>query len=332
MQTVQPQLIFGKKVLLRLDIDVPIEEGKVAEDFRLKAGLPTLKLCLEHAHYVVILGHLGRPEGTVMKSLSVEPIYNWLVEQGFASSLENGKLKILENLRFEEGEEKADLEYAKQLAGFGDFFVNEAFASYHPAASTTVLPTLLPHAAGLRFAQEVEKLTEVLHHPQRPMIAIIGGAKVEDKLPVIKKMSQLADIVLIGGKLAGELKDNHHLIGEHGHKVAVAQLNEEGTDITPATVQAWTSMVAHTRMIIWNGPVGKIENQGQENLGSARGTYELAQVLSNSEAEVIIGGGDTVAALDNWDMLDKFSFVSTGGGAMLKFFIDGTLPTIDALK
>ncbi|MCL5783953.1 MAG: phosphoglycerate kinase [Patescibacteria group bacterium] len=352
MQVITPRLIQDKKVLLRMDIDVPLGNSKfkiqnskvVLEDFRLKAGLPTLNLCLEHARSVVIMGHLGRPEGQFVADLSVEPIYDWLFDHGFGSYLKSGKLKILENLRFEKGEEEVSLEYAKELAQFAGgpacrpagFFINEAFASYHPAASTTVLPTLLPHAAGLCFAQEIDQLTTVLHNPKRPLVVILGGAKIEDKLPVIQMMSKLADIVLVGGKLALELKEKPEIAGEFGHKVAVGELNSEGLDMTPQTIQVWDSIIAHARMVVWNGPVGKMENsklEGQE-MGSSRGTYELARVILQSQAEVIVGGGDTVGFLGQVGLLEDFEskgFVSTGGGAMLKFLTDETLPTITAL-
>src|SRR3989344_891339 len=202
MEVVSAYLVKGKKVLLRLDIDVPIEDGKITDDFRLKAGLPTLRLCLENAEEVIVMGHIGRPEGREVAGLSIAPIYQWFKQNGFSNQLESGRLKLLENLRFEPGEEACDINYAKDLASLGNFFVNEAFASYHPAASTTILPTLLPHAAGLRFVAEVAKLTEIRNNPKVPFIGIIGGAKIEDKLPVINALAEKATAVLVGGKLA----------------------------------------------------------------------------------------------------------------------------------
>lgn len=297
-------------------MDVPLENNFVKEDFRLKAGLPTLKMCLEHASEVIIMGHIGRPQGQEVPELSVEPIYEWLAEHGFKDALESGKLRLLENLRFEDGEDRADLEYAKELATLGEIFINEAFAAHHPAASTTVLPTLLPHAAGLNFAREVAILTRIRENPRRPLVVIIGGVKVEDKLPAVEKMAKIADYVLVGGKIAGEPSAN----------IIVADLNDEGTDVTRETIERWQEIIKEARMVVWNGPLGKVEDMGGE-----RGTYELAHILANCEAEVIIGGGDTVGFLGGLGMLDKFSFISTGGGAMLKFLEKGTLPTIEAL-
>ena len=156
--------VDGKRVLIRYDIDVPIKDGKVMDDFRLKAGLTTVRFCLQFATEVVLTGHIGRPKlddngapsDEDVLNLSVSPVYDWFYQNGFEKDLDSKKLKILENLRFEKGEDEASLDYAKELASLGDFYINEAFASYHPAASTTVLPTLLPHAAGLNFAKEVE--------------------------------------------------------------------------------------------------------------------------------------------------------------------------------
>lgn len=356
MVVVTPQLVQDKNVLLRLDIDVPLRlaslaqgfslrlqpNGKpslqnkweVVDDFRLKAGLPTLRLCLEHAKEVVIMGHIGRPDSAKASSgkpneffdqaLSVAPIYEWLEEQGFSDELGSGKLKLLENLRFEKGEEGCDLEYARELPAFGDFFVNEAFAAHHPAASTTILPTLLPHAAGLRFAQEVGVLTKVREASRRPLVVIIGGVKLEDKLPAVLSMAKIADYVLVGGKIAAELSTRGSA------NILVAELNKEGTDVTEETISSWKEIINGAKIIVWNGPIGKVQNL--EEMGSERGTYELAKIISDSDAETVVGGGDTVGFLDNSGLLDKFSFVSTGGGAMLEFLTYGTMPTIEVLK
>ncbi len=331
MNVVSAQFVKDKKVLLRLDLDVSIEDGKVTEDFRLKAALSNLNLCLQNAPEVIIMGHIGRPtfaEATVGKP-SVAPIWDWLVEQGYGAVLKSGKLKLLENLRFEPGEDSRDLDYAKELASYGEFYVNEAFAAYHPSASTTILPTLLPHAAGLHFAKEVEKLTKVHANPKRPLVVIIGGVKAEDKLPAISAMAKIADTVLVGGKIISET----HLIGQISPNILVGKLNVGGDDISVETISLWKSVIKSAGMVVWNGPLGKIDN-GQltmDTLGSAKGTSEIARAVIESGAESIVGGGDTISLLDQLDLLDKFDFVSVGGGAMLKFLAEGTLPTIEAL-
>lgn len=311
-----------------MDMDVLIKDGRVVETFRLEAGFPTLELCLEHADKVVVMGHVGRPGGQEVKALSVAPVHSWLEDKFGPDFLEGGKLCLLENLRFETGEDTANLDFAKKLAAYGNFFVNEAFAAHHRAASTTVLPTLLPHAAGLRFFKEVEVLNRVRQNPEHPFIMIIGGIKLEDKLPAVEAMLPVADAVLVGGKIAAELKRQPRNLGT---KVLVAKLNEDETDVAPETIWSWERMIATARTIIWNGPVGKTQNLKKEELGSNWGTYQVAQLIIQSKAESIIGGGDTVGFLGESGLLEKFGFVSTGGGAMLKFLSEGTLPTIEAL-
>ena len=322
MQIVNAQIISGKKVILRLDIDVPLRlrSGsstffEVAEDFRLKAGIPTLNLCLQNALSVTVIGHIGRPEGKEVAELKVEPVRQWLIES-FDSAQDH---------------ERA-IEFAKELADKGDIFINEAFASYHQAASTTVLPTLLPHAAGLRFAEEVRVLSEVRNDPKKPFVAIMGGAKVADKLPVIEVLAQKADAVLIGGKLVEEISNIKYQISN----IMLGDLNKQGTDITVETVELWKEVIEKAALIVWNGPLGKISNIKYQisNMGSEKGTFEIARMILESKAELVIGGGDTVSFLGKVGLLNEFiqkGFVSVGGGAMLKFLAEGTLPTIEAL-
>lgn len=335
MQVITSEFVKNKKVVLRLDIDVPVEkesnESKVVitEDFRLKAGLPTLKLCLEYASEVVVMGHIGRPEGKVVEGLKIAPIVEWFKNQGYAGDLGSGKLKILENLRFDPREEACDPAYAKELAAMGDIYVNEAFGSYHQAVSTTILPSLLPHACGLRFVREVEVLGEVKDNPKKPFVVIMGGAKVKDKLPVMEVLARSADAVLVGGKLVQEIREQDLKLSKN---VMVGMLTEDGFDIAPATISAWSNLISKAAQIIWNGPVGRIEDP---NLGSAKGTYEIAKMILESKAESIVGGGDTVGFLGQVGLLKEFEekgFVSVGGGAMLKFLTDGTLPTIEVLR
>lgn len=326
MQITTPQIISGKRVLLRYDIDVVLREGQVAEDYKLKAGISTLNLCLQNASQVTLIGHLGRPDGKVVPELSVEPIRIWFRNNGYRKDLETGKLKILENLRFDLREDTGDLEFAKQLVSKGDIYINEAFSAHHPAVSTTILPRLLPHAAGLHFAQEVQKLTEIRENPKRPFIVIMGGVKVEDKLPAIKVLSQIADAILVGGKLVAEIHEQRLQLSSN---VMVGKLNKEGTDIAEETTQSWRKVIMGAKMIVWNGPLGKFEDHKNDQ------TSKVAQIVAESEAESIVGGGDTISALSQAGLLKKFEqkgFVSTGGGAMLKFLAEGTLPTIEALK
>lgn len=328
MQVVTPELVKDKTVLLRLDLDVPIENGKVIDDLRLMAGMDTLGLCLEHAKSVIIMGHIGRPGGKVVPELSVKPIVEWL-EQGYGHiQLPVGKLHILENLRFEPGEEVCDPAFAKELANYGNFFVNEAFASHHKSASTTVLPNLIPHAAGLNFAHEVKTLLKIRNNPEKPFVAIIGGAKLEDKLPVVEVLAKVADAVLVGGKLPAEIKDKNISIPPN---VLIAKMNEEGFDISKDAIEGFKKLILNAKQIVWAGPMGKYEDPKYN-----AGNQELAKAILASNAKIIIGGGDTLNALSEFESefakLDDRCFISTGGGAMLKLLSEGTLPTIEALK
>lgn len=330
MRLLSPDLVKDKTVLLRMDLDVPVKDGKVLDDFRLVCGLDTLELCLQYAKSVIICGHLGRPDGHDDPTLSVAPIVHWFETVLGYLELPPGKLHILENLRFEKGEDDCDESYAKELANLGDFFVNESFAAYHKSASTYLLPKLLPSAAGLRFAAEVEHLKNIRENPQKPLVVIIGGAKIEDKLPVVESMSKIADHILVGGKLPIEAKEQNISFSENVH---IGELNEDQSDINSQTLEQWREILNSANMIVWNGPVGKIDHEASvDNLGSAKGTYDLAKIISESGKNSLVGGGDTIAALETFKMLDKFSFVSTGGGAMLKFLAEGTLPTIEALS
>jgi len=333
MQTVDADLISGKKVLLRMDLDVPLERSKiknqksklmVGEDFRLKAGLPTLKMCLEHADAVYILGHIGRPQGKEVSELSTHPIAEWLEVNLKDVEFEEEKLHVLENLRFDPREEECSLEFAKELAELGDIFVNEAFASHHPAASTTILPTLLPHLVGLRFAEEVRVLQVLRERPKKPLVAIIGGVKVEDKYPVIVALSKFCDAVLVGGLLAKTIKEENLEIGSN---VMLGKLRDDELGLAEETIEAFARVIGNSKQVIWGGPVGKYEvSEGIE------GDKKLAEAIISSGVESIIGGGDTIACLNSLGYLDKMNFISTGGGVMLKFLSGGTLPTIEVLK
>lgn len=315
-------LVSGKRVLLRYDIDVALHP---LEDFKLKAGIPTLNLCLQNAQSVILIGHIGRPDGQVVEELRVAPIVDWFRNQGYSEDLGSGKLILLENLRFDPREEACDLGYAKELASKGDVYINEAFSAYRPAASTTILPTLLPHGAGLRFTEEVRALTGVRENPKKPFVAIMGGAKVEDKLPVIAVLARSADAVLVGGKLVAEIREQNIQLPAN---VMVGKLSEDGMDIAQETTDSWKDLILRAKMIVWNGPLGKFEDSKYDQ------TEKIIGLILDSTAEVVIGGGDSIAALNQYGLLEKAEgkcFISVGGGAMLKLLADGTLPTIEAL-
>lgn len=330
MQVISAPAVSGKKVLLRYDIDVALHSagGKliVGEEFKLKAGLSTLDLCLNNAVSVTMIGHLGRPEGKVVAQLRVEPIRQWFGAQGYARDLASGKFNLLENLRFDPREEASYPDFARELAETADMYVNEAFSAHRPAVSTTVIPSLLPHFAGLRFAEEVRVLGEVRDNPKKPFVAIMGGAKVKDKLPVIEVLAKKADAVLVGGKLVAEIREQQINLPSN---VMVGKLSDDGFDIASETSDAWSGLISKAAMIVWNGPVGKFEDPKNEQ------TKNLARAILNSQAEIVIGGGDCVAALSRYGLFEEAenkAFVSVGGGAMLKLLADGTLPTIEVLS
>lgn len=321
MQVVNQEIIAGKRVILRYDIDVQIQNGRVTEDFKLRAGLETLNLCLQYAEAVILIGHIGRPEGKKIPELSTESVRQWFAANGFSGD----RFKVLENLRFDPREEACDEEFAKELAKMGDIYINEGFGSYRPAVSTTVLPKLLPHAAGLRFVKEINVLTKVRSNPQKPFTAIMGGAKVKEKVQVINVLAQKADAVLIGGRLVAEIQEQNISFPKN---VIVGKLIDNGLDIADGTVSVWEGLIKRSAMIVWNGPLGKFEDAQNKS------TEKIAKMILDSEAEIVIGGGDSVAALHQYGLLEeaeKKAFVSVGGGAMLKFLAQGTLPTIEAL-
>jgi phosphoglycerate kinase len=330
VRVLTPHLIADKTVLLRIDMDVPLGHIKdngvdrriVLDDFRLRAALPTIYLCLQYAEKVIIMGHIGRPNGEEPE-LSVAPIVDWLDREIPDFDFPTDRLQVLENLRFEKGEDDCDENYARELASLGNFFVNESFAAHHNASSTVLLPQLLPSSCGFHFDHEVRILRQVHQNPQKPLVAIIGGAKIEDKLAVVEAMSKVADHVLLGGKLPYEIKEKNIALSEN---VLVGEMDESGFDLSPKTIEHFKQILSGAQEVVWSGPMGKYEE------GFQKGNSALAESILYSGAQSIIGGGDTLDALNKLGVLEQFSFVSTGGGAMLKFLAEGTLPTIEALN
>ncbi|PJE58073.1 MAG: phosphoglycerate kinase [Candidatus Portnoybacteria bacterium CG10_big_fil_rev_8_21_14_0_10_36_7] len=339
--------VKNKKILLRLDLDVPLSiDGDIEDDTRLKDSLETLEYLLSSEAIVIIVGHLGRPEGKDEK-LSLKPIANWFLNQlqitsndlsvtnieDFEGFKFSDKLFLLENIRFYKEEEENNPDFAKKLAGLTDIYINDAFAvSHREHASIVGVVKLLPHYAGFRLKKEIETLSSLLENPKRPFVVIIGGAKIETKLPLVEKMHQFADYVLVGGKIAEEtrvlLKVQHEKVAERKSVLLVADLNEDETDTMQNSVENFLQIINLAKTIIWNGPIGKTEGQ-EEDLEI--GTAKLAKGIVESGAYAVVGGGDTIGYLKKINLLDKFSFVSTGGGAMLEFLSGEKLPGIEAL-
>ena len=339
--------VQGKKVFLRLDLDVPIEyqisniKYQISDDSRLLGGMETLNYLLKNGAMVLIAGHLGRPADQFEKRFSLEPIAEWFSARLEVQSKKSKigefdawkigeSITLLENLRFFKEEGHNDPVFSEKLAKLAEIYVNDAFAASHRShASIVGVPKFLPHFAGIRFQKETEELSKVIENPQRPLTVIVGGAKIETKLPLIEKMHGFADYVLVGGQIAKEtktlLKIQHEKIGGKKGILFVADSNSDGTDISYESVENFVQVINSSQTIVWNGPVGKIP-EGE------RGSKELANAISKSSAHTVVGGGDTVSFLKKEGLLDKFSFVSTGGGAMLEFLSGQPLPGIEALQ
>lgn len=339
--------VSGKKVFLRADLDVPLSKtGAIDDDTRLNAWFKTLSYLLEQNATVIIGGKLGRPRG-IDEGLSVKPIASWLSQKLNDLNIEvleskRGDFKgweigqrvfLLENLQFYKEEKANDQIFAGKLAALAQVFVNDAFAVCHREnASVVGIPKLLPHFAGFRLQKEIEELGIVLEQPKRPLVVIIGGAKLETKLPLVTKMDCLADYVLVGGKLAQEkdaiLQAEREKESDTKHLV-IADLIPSGFDITEESTRAFVEIIQNAQLVVWNGPMGKIEEGNGE--GTEVGTERVAQAIAESSAHTVVGGGDTLEFLRKRNLTDKFSFCSTGGGAMLAFLSGEALPGIEVL-
>ncbi len=327
--------VVDKRVFLRADLDVPLEEGNVDIATRLTNVKPTVDNLVEHgASQVIIAGHIDRPTGpdptkstknlleSLEKILGQNVAFSEQLTTG--GSFKDNKIILLENLRFWPGEEANDMDFAKKLAEMADVYVNDAFGNCHRVhASMVALPLLLPHAAGIHLEEEVNQLTKLVDQPQKPFVAIVGGAKIETKIPVISNLCQIADWVLVGGELPIEIAKQNLKFAEN---VVVGQLTDDGKDINEATVGKFVSTIKDAKTIVWNGPLGLFEE------GHVNGTLAIADAIAQSGAYSVVGGGDSTQFLGTKGILSKFSFVSAGGGAMLEFLSGKKLPAIEALS
>jgi phosphoglycerate kinase len=333
--------VEGKRVLVRADLNVPLEDGRVADDTRIRAALPTLELLLERdASEVVVCSHLGRPKGED-PSLSMRP-----VEARVRELVPDTRLRVLENTRFHPGETKNDPAFARELADGCDLFVNDAFGSAHRAhASTVGVAQLLPACAGLLLERELEELGRLLGEVERPFVLVSGGAKVEDKLGVLRNLGGRADAVLVGGKMAEELRESSPLtfpVELPIDVMAAAAFEPDadarvvpydglpdgwlGLDIGPETRSRFGEPIAEARTIFWNGPMGVFEWPR-----FAEGTKAVAEAVARAEAFSVVGGADSVRALTELGLEDDVSWVSTGGGAALEFLEGKELPGVAAI-
>lgn len=350
--------INNKRVLLRADFNVPIgNDGKIGgkEDWRTKAALPTIKYLIKNNAKVIIIAHLGRPGGRVVKGLRLAPIKDKLSRllkdkviylpdckgkkvRDAALNMKAGEIILLENLRFYKEEEKNDPKFAKNLAGLGEFYVNDAFSDSHRAhASIAGISKYLPSYAGLLFEREIDML-EKAQNPLRPAVAIIGGAKLETKLPAVKALSEIYDFVLVGGMIANEIISTK-AVNEIRPNVILPALDsllkEKYFDIGADSVKKFAGFIQKAKTIIWNGPMGKFEDPKYE-LGT-KGMVDEIRNIHAKGADILIGGGETIYAVQVFapELVEKeikSMHISTGGGAMLDFLAGKELPGIKALK
>jgi 3-phosphoglycerate kinase len=391
-KTIRDIDVRGKRVFLRADLNVPLDDGRITDDSRVRASLPTIVYLLERGATVILASHLGRPKGKVNDALRLKPVADRLSQllgrpvrmtgdalgpgvQVAIDKLRPGDLLLLENLRFHAEEEANDREFAKALAGFADVYVDDAFGSAHRAhASTEGITHFLPSVAGLLLEREVDALSRLLERPPKPFHAIIGGAKISGKLEVLEALLIRCQAVLVGGGMANtflaakgfslgkslveteQLENAARLMAEARRKrvrlmlptdaVVAPQVHQRAAhdlvpvgevpkdwvvvDIGPATVAAYTEYLTKARTVFWNGPMGVFEVPA-----FAAGTNAIARFLAAQTDRgviTVVGGGDSVAAVEQLGVADRMSHVSTGGGASLEFLEGKTLPGVAALE
>ena len=333
--------VAGKRVLVRADLNVPLDDGRVADDTRIRAALPTLRLLLERgAEEVAVCSHVGRPKGAD-PAFSIGP-----VEERLRELVRDGRVRVLENTRFDPRETKNDASLARELADDRDLYVNDAFGSAHRAhASTVAVAQILPAYAGLLLERELEELGKLLGDVERPFVLVSGGAKVEDKLGVLQNLGGRADEVLIGGKMAEEVREANPLdfdVVLPRDVVAASAFEAEaeteivpyndlpdgwlGLDIGPATREDFAARIAQARTVFWNGPMGVFEWPR-----FAEGTMAVAQAVAQVDGFTVVGGADSVRALHEAGLAGGISWVSTGGGAALELLEGKELPAVAAI-
>lgn len=389
-KTIKDVDVKGKKVFCRVDFNVPMQDGQVTDDTRIRAALPTIQYLMEQGAKVILASHLGRPKGKVVEELRLDAVAKKLGEylnkevvkteeaygeevEAQIANMQDGDVLLLENVRFYPGEEKNDPELAKAFANLADIYVNDAFGAAHRAhASTEGIAKHLPAVAGFLMEKELEVLGKALSNPDRPFTAIIGGAKVKDKIGVIDNLLDKVDNLIIGGGLA------YTFVKALGHEIGKSLLEEdkielaksfmakakergvnfympvdavvaddfsndankkvvsideipsdwEALDIGPKTVEQYRDVIGKSKLVIWNGPMGVFEMESFAN-----GTKGVAQALADaSDTYSVIGGGDSAAAVEKFNLADKMSHISTGGGASLEFMEGKQLPGVVALN
>jgi phosphoglycerate kinase len=340
-RSVEAAEVDGKVVLVRSDLNVPLEDGRIADDTRIRSSLPTIELVLERgAREVRVCSHLGRPKSPDEK-FAIAPVRERLREL-----VGDERVTVLENTRFNPGETKNDESFARELAEGCDLFVNDAFGSAHRAhASTVGVAQLLPAYAGLLLLAELENLGKLLGDVERPFVIVSGGAKVEDKIGVLENLGSRADEVLIGGKMAEDVRTENPFSFEAvlpKDVVAASSFDADaetqvtpfdalpdgwlGPDVGPETCEDFARRIAGARTVFWNGPMGVFEWPK-----FAAGTFAVARALAESDGFTVVGGGDSVRAVHDAGVADRISWISTGGGASLELLEGKELPGVGAI-
>jgi phosphoglycerate kinase len=384
-KTVKDIDLKNKRVLMRVDFNVPMADGKVTDDKRIRAALPTIQYVLDQGASLLLMSHLGRPKGGADPEFSLRAASETLstllerpvqmapdcvgpeVEK-LAKALKPGDVLMLENTRFHPGEEKNDLDLAKQMAALGDVYVNDAFGSAHRAHSSTEgIARFLPAVSGFLMEQELEYLGRAVANPEHPYIAILGGAKISDKILVVETLLSICDKLIIGGGMANtflaakglnmqdslvetdSIETAKKLLAKFSDKLLLpvdaviadkfdAAANTQTVDVDkipagwrmldvgPKTIEAYKKLLSDAKLVVWNGPVGVFEMPK-----FAEGTFALANILAESKATTVIGGGDSASAVKKAGVAKKMTHVSTGGGASLEFLEGKELPGVAAL-
>jgi len=343
MKTLRDFDFKEKRVLVRCDFNVPLsQKGEILDDFRIKETIPTIEYLIKEGAKVILMSHLGKPNGKVVENLRLDKAQEKLMEyldlsivkardcigkeiEDWTKEMKPGEILLLENLRFHKGEEEGDPEFAKALSKLGDIFINEAFACCHrPHASIVGLPKYLPSGAGFLLEKEIRALNKIIKNPERPLVAIFGGRETDFK--VINKISQIADWILIGELIQKDIKlKNLNL--KYPEKVLKPIDGIDSLDIGSKTIKLFKEKISQAKTIFWSGPFGKIEEKKFQ-----KGTEEIAKAIIKSGAFSVIGGGETIDFINDLSLGEKFSHLSTGGSAMLDYLADQELPGIEVLK
>jgi 3-phosphoglycerate kinase len=343
MKKIDKLNLKSKRILLRVDFNVPMKKGKVLDDYRIRVELPVLKKLMKKKSKTILISHLGRPEGKFKEEFSLKPIKKVLEEylkknvlgpfqieiaEKEIEKMKEGEILMLENIRFYKGEIEGDEDFAKNLAKLGDLFINDAFSVCHRnQASVTKITKYLPSFAGPNLISEIKNLSQIIKNPQRPLVVIVGGKKVEDKAKVVKKFSEIADFVLVGNLVANEIKEGRVKVKKI-QKIIFPIENKKSLDIDQKTIEVFKEKIRMAKTVFWSGPLGKVEDKRYQ-----KGTLEIAKEIGRLKRKLfsVVGGGDTIEFLNRFSLLKKFDFVSIGGGAMLDFLAGEKMPGLKAL-